>query len=368
MVTKDRSNYRLLVMVGFLLSSLVLTACLTLQSVMSVPPKGLVRTLQGHTRTVSCVVFSPDGVTLASSSLDTTVRLWRVATGEVLTTLQGHPDQVNTVAFSPDGTLLASGNGTLLGSTGSIRHHWDGTPYMVAPGSETPLPFPNMVILWGTATGAERRRWQGFETGFWGVAFSPDGKLLAAGGGTPTGFIDDAVRLWDVATGEPIATFREHRSVWSIAFSPDGATLASGNGEGITLWDIATGKMNASLGNGAARSVVFSPDGALLASGYDSGKVRLWNMATHREETMLDEHNGIVYAVAFSPDGKTLASAGQDGTVHLWNVATRKAIATIRIPKTWMVGVAFSPDGKLLASGSSDGLIRLWDIAQVQGK
>ncbi len=365
---KDGSNYRLPVMVGFLLSSLVLTACLTLQSVTSVPPKGWVRTLQGHTRAVSCVAFSPDGVTLASSSLDATVRLWKVATGEALATLHGHPSQVNTVAFSPDGTVLASGNGTLVGSTGHIEQWESGTPYMVIPGNETPMPLPNMVILWDATTETEQRRWQGFKTGFWGVAFSPDGKLLAAGGGTPTGFIDDAVRLWDAATGELKITLQERQSVWSIAFSPDGATLASGNGAGITLWDIATGERKASLGTGPVRGVTFSPDGTWLASGHSYRKVRLWNMATNQEEAVLDEHDGVVYAVAFSPDGKTLASAGQDGTVRLWNVATRKTVATIRIPKTWMVGVAFSPDGKLLASGSSDGLIRLWDVAQVLGQ
>src|SRR3989304_1604784 len=116
MIAKNNSNCRLLVITGFLLLSFPLAACKTLEPLMPATTKGLVRTLQGHTRAITCVVFSPDGVTLASSSLDTTVRLWKVATGEALATLQDHPDQVNTVAFSPDGTLLASGNGTLLGS------------------------------------------------------------------------------------------------------------------------------------------------------------------------------------------------------------------------------------------------------------
>jgi WD40 repeat protein len=345
--------------------ALMPVACSTLEPLMPATTKGVVATFQGHTDTIACVAFSPDGATLASSSVDTTVRLWDVATGEALATLFGHPDQVNSVAFSPDGTLLASGNGTTLGSTGDIWQLEDGTPFMVL--DETPMPLPNTVILWDTTTTTEKRRWDGFETAMWSVAFSPDGKTLAAGSGTPIGPIDDAVRLWDVATGELEAILREDQSVWSIAFSPDGTVLASGSGAGITLWNVVTHSVEESISEGPVRSVVFSPDGTLLASGYPNGKIHLWDVATYQEQATLDEHDGIVYALAFSPDGTTLVSAGQDGTARFWDVATRNQVATIRVPQTWMVGVAFSPDGTLLASGSSDGLIRLWDVAQVLG-
>ena len=355
-----------LLIVGVFLILLFPTVREALESLTPATTRGLVATLQGHTRAVTGVAFSPDGAILASSSVDTTVRLWNVATGESLATLHGHPDQVNTVAFSPDGAFLASGNGTYLGSTGSISELEGGTPYMLLNG--TPMPLPNMVILWDVATGAEQRRWQGFKTGMFTVAFSPDGTTLAAGSGTPTGSIDDAVRLWDVGTGELEAALWESQSVWSIAFSPDGTILASGNGEGITLWDVETHGMMGTLGEGPVRSVAFSPDGALLASGHPNGKMRLWDVATNQEQATLDAHDGIVYALAFSPDGTTLASAGQDGAVRLWDVATRDTVAALRIPQTWVVGVAFSSDGKLLASGSSDGLIRLWDVAQVLGQ
>jgi WD40 repeat protein len=363
---KSGSICRLLGIVGALLLPLTLVACKTLEPLMPATTRGLVATLQGHTDKVSCVVFPPDGNTLASSSMDATVRLWDIATGEAIATLEGHPDQVNAVAFSPDGILLASGNGTVWGFSGDVWQLEGGTPFMVVDG--TPMPLPNMVILWNMTTGTEQRRWDGFETAMWSVAFSPDGTTLAAGSGTPMDLIDGAVRLWDVATGELKATLQEKQSVWSIAFSPDGTILASGSGAGITLWNVATHGMIESWGKDPARSVTFSPDGTLLVSGHPSGKIHLWDVASNQEQATLDAHDGIVYALAFSPDGTTLASADQDGTVRLWNVATGNTVATIRIPQTWVAGVAFSPDGTLLATGSSDGLVRLWDVAQVLGR
>lgn len=368
MSAKNVSVYRLLIAMGVLLLSLIPAACRTLEPLTSATTEGLVTTLRGHKETITCVTFSPDGTTLASSSSDTTVQLWDVATGKELVTLHGHPTTVYAVAFSPDGALLASGSGWFWAPSPPLRFGEHETLRTATPRSETPMPLTsNMVILWDVVTGTEQRRWE-FENPMYTVAFSPDGSTLAAGGGDPSGgsFGEDAVWLWNVATGELETTFRERKyaTVWSIAFSPDGTTLASGNERGITLWDVATGEARASLSRGGR--VIFSPDGTLLAStGGASGLVRLWDTATNQEQAALDEHDGYVYTMAFSPDGTTLASAGQDGTVRLWDVATRKVIATIHIPQTRIWSVAFSPDGTLLASGSSDGLIRLWDVAQV---
>jgi predicted NACHT family NTPase len=143
----------------------------------------------------------------------------------------------------------------------------------------------------------------------------------------------------------------------------------------IKLWDVATGKEQATLKGHKhwVRSVSFSPDGKTLASGSDDGTIRLWDVATGKEQTTLKDRppsrpdrSWSVWSVAFSPDGKTLASGSGDfaktGEIKLWDVSTGKKKTTLKGHTFDVLSVAFSPDGKTLASGSGDGTIKLWDV------
>jgi WD40 repeat protein len=117
---------------------------------------------------------------------------------------------------------------------------------------------------------------------------------------------------------------------------------------------------------GAVRCVTYSPDGKTLAAASSDHRIKLWDVATDKEQATLKGHTewrGVI-AVAFNPDGKTLASGNQDGTIELWDVATGKEQATLEGHLQLVCSVAFSPDGKTLASGSADHTIKLWDVTK----
>ena len=311
---------------------------------------------KGHTGAVVAVAFSPDSKTLVSASHDGRLKLWDAATGKEQATLGEYRGCLGCVAFSSDGKTLASG---AIGS---------------------PIPFPDLyqVNLWDVATGKIRTTMgETMEMStFYSVAFSPDGKTLAAAG-------DETVKLWDLATGKERATFQVQTEadeestgavyvVKSVAFSPDGNTLAAASYDmTVKLWDVTTAKRTTLQGHThAVYSVAFSPDGKTLASASGDKTVKLWDLATNKERATLQGHTEAVMSVAFSPNGKILASAGYDKSIKLWGVATGKGLASLRGTEVvW--SVAFSPDGKTLAaSGGSisnaPGELKLWDVATDQ--
>jgi WD40 repeat protein len=231
-----------------------------------------------------------------------------------------------------------SPDGKLLASSS-----WDGT-----------------VGLWD----ADRRRLlgrlKGHEANVQSVAFSPDGKLLASASW------DRTVILWDVASRRPLATLAGHKDrVFGVVFSPDGRLLASSSQDRtVILWDVAGRQALATLAGheDAVAGVAFSPDGRLLASASTDRTVILWDVDGRQRLTTLEGHTDRVSGVAFSPDGKRLASASADQNVILWDVDSRKPLATLEGHKDRVTAVAFSPDGKRLASAGTDQSVILWDV------
>lgn len=294
------------------------------------------RTLKTPSQATRGVAFSGDSGTLAALCADGNVRLWRVATGELLKTipLADQPKWVYCLAYSPDGKWLA-----------------------VCEGFSKAKIYTGKVELLDAVGGQEVRALTVHHWEVNGVAFSRDGHWLVSGNH------DKKVRVLEFPAGTEVRDFEgQSKSVYGVAISPDAQTIASGSWDAtVALWDRASGKqLHLLTGHtGGVWSVDFSPDGQLLASASADGSVRIWNVATGECSHTLYGHAGGVMSVAFSPDGKFLASGGTDDTVRLWDAATGQSLETLGARAgVWQVAV--SPDGRYLAAAYADGAVNLW--------
>ncbi len=191
-----------------------------------------------------------------------------------------------------------------------------------------------------------------------GLAYSPDGKCIAAIGA------GRALTLWDAATGKEVRQFPNISQPIGLAFSPDGKMIATTDNPYCYLWDVATGREVRRLKGhqNVVQGVAFSPDGKRVATGGSDGTLRLWDPTTGKEQRRIDCGSGDVWRIAYSPDGKEIVSTSMDCTIHFWNPETGKERRQIKGHKKGICRVIFSLDGKRLASSSQDGTIRLWDV------
>ena len=200
------------------------------------------------------------------------------------------------------------------------------------------------------------------------VKFSRDGSVLAVGG-----YQD--VRLIESESGKVLATLTGHTDyVRSIAFSPDGKRVAAAGGAPqlfgeIRIWDVQSHQLLKSMRGhkDCIYSIAWSPDGKLIASGSYDRMVKLWDTQNGKELGNLQDHIDAVFAVAFSPDGKRLASASQDRTVKIWDVAGGKRLYTLNDASDGLTSLAWSPSGDQIAAAGYDKTIYVWRLAADDG-
>jgi WD40 repeat protein len=286
------------------------------------------RTLTAHAGGAKCIVFSPDGQSLATGGGDNTVRIWRLASGEAIHEFKKHNRPVATVAYSPDGQLLASGG------------------------------QDNVVWIWDTAAGKDIRALRGHTSEIHSVSFSPDGQTLASASA------DQKVIVWNISTGTPLRNLNGHGgSVNSVLYLADGKLIASAGADRLVrLWDAGTGQEVRTLRGhtGPVNCVVARPGGLEIATASDDRTIRLWEVSTGRELRSMNGHAGPIRSLGFSHDGMTIASAGDDNIVRLWNWAGEENLA-LRGHAGPVRALCFNTDGRTVISVSDDHSIKIWD-------
>ncbi|MGE3806673.1 MAG: c-type cytochrome domain-containing protein [Gemmataceae bacterium] len=186
----------------------------------------------------------------------------------------------------------------------------------------------------------------------------------------------------------PPASYKFPVSITALAFSPDSKKLVAGGQQELTVWDVASGKLEKRIYTRAERAyaMLFLPDGKLVVAGArpgQEGDVVVYDLnAKGKEEggvTVLDgvndkavriakllESDDSVLALALTKDGKKLASGGVDRLVHVWDISggvdKAKLEQKIENHADWVFGVAFSKDGKLLLTASRDKTAKVWDL------
>jgi WD40 repeat protein/serine/threonine protein kinase len=223
-----------------------------------------------------------------------------------------------------------------------------------------------IVMIWDAESWEEVRHFQAHGQHVHRVAFGLGGKRLA------TASADGTVKVWDVATEARLLTLEQGEDVGSVVFGPGQSWLASGGAETVKIWDATTGGLLRTLpGHPDSGNLALSPDGRRLAIGNNRDRtVELWDTAGWTKLQRLGPHKGLVLDLAFRHDGAQLAAAcgqfywtGGEGEVAVWDVTTGKSVHRLSGHVSGAVAVAFTPDGQRLASGGvEDGLVKLWDL------
>ncbi len=284
---------------------------------------------------VAELAFSPAGRRLASAGYDERALVWDFEKRQLLKSFPaGGP--VEDVGFSPDGQDLVMTDGS--GSVDVKEVETGRTVFHLA--------------------GAFRR-----------VAISPRGTLLALGGGGRLATADQGpVEVWDYQAQQRRFSFTNAGTY--VAFSPDGRRLAAGSyHHELKIWNLDDGTLWRQLQPVEDNfGMSFSPDGTKLWLGDELGYLHQWDLESGRQRASTHAHAGSIFKTASSPDGKLLASVGADQTVRLWDAASLSLLRVFHGHASEVWSLAFSPDGKTLVTGGKDGRILAWNLTRPASK
>jgi WD40 repeat protein len=285
-------------------------------------------TFSAHKSWVSSIAFNPVLPMLASGSLDDTIKIWDIETGELTHSLSGHSRGINALVFSPKGQVLAS------------------------------CSDDHTVKVWNVGAGNILYTLQGHARDVTAIDIGSQGNLLVSSSE------DRTIRLWKLDRGGLLKTLSGNVGmIKCVRLTPDEQFIVSGGFDNkIRIWQSQSGENLKTLSGhlNTINDLAISTDGRLIASASKDKTIRLWSLRSGNLVQTLQGHNREVNAVVLTPDQSTVISAGADSTIKVWDSKTGELVETLMSHGGSVTAVAISHDGQYMASASADKTIKLW--------
>jgi WD40 repeat protein len=315
----------------------------------------------GHMARIRDLAFTPDGKFIVSAGDDKVIRVWDWRKGVTVRAIRGQS------GLGAEGKIYAmalSSDGRWLAASGYFE-------------AVCPAHCQQAIRLYDFASG-ELKALLETGDGVVSLAFSPDGNKLISGS------VDDSAIIWDVERGTPLSRLEGHEDgVYAVGFTPDGARAVTASGQTLRLWRVADGTLikerkgffadaERKGHNATVTALAVSSRGA-IASGDGHGEIWLWDGMTGAALKMLANSAQTSFAIGslrFSPDGAFLLSAagtygwcgGSCGYVqHIWDVESGREVTAYAKHDNSVFASAYSADGGLVATGGFNGDVQAWE-------
>jgi len=300
---------------------------------------------------INAVDITGDGTRVAVGRANV-VQVYDVESGRELISLGGHKDLIQSVRFSPDGSLLAAGSYQIVTL-------WNVPKARPAPAKPADAKKPDAKEQWTLRSTLGPHVFRVLA-----LDFSPDGSLLATGGGDPSR--TGELRLWEVKKGLPVHAFDQLHSdtVYSIRFSPDGKMLATASADKFVKLVDVQGRKFIRLFEGHTNHVLavdWKSDGKRLVSGGADNAIKVWDVETGDVVKTIPAGGKPVTSVRWIPGKSEVLATTGDSKVKIWNPEGAGLSKDFDGPNDYVFAAAASTDGSRLAAGGSDGILYVWD-------